>query len=101
MDIAVACTVIEFVDGIKRWDAFPLQGGELGNLVPEGIAAPLYEEAEKWIASTVDQLLLQLSRVDEGLIPKEEDPRLSHLGVVLEDCCLGAWDRGFSSHALS
>ena len=58
MDLAVACTVIEFVDGIKSWDAFPLLGGELGNLVPEGIATPLQEEAEKWVASTVDELLL-------------------------------------------
>ena len=63
-------------------------------------AASLQKEAEEWVASTVDQLLLYLSTVDKCLIPKEEYSHLSHRGGVLEDCC-GFGKGKFSSHALA
>ena len=87
MGIAVACTVVELVDGIECWDTFSLQGGELGNFMSQSIAASLQKEAEEGVASTVDQLLLYLGTIDKCLIPKEEYSHLSHLGDVLEKCC--------------
>lgn len=84
MGITVACTVIELVDGVERWDAFSLQGGELGDFMSQSIAASLQKEAEEWIASTVHQLLLYLGTIDECLIPKQEYSHLSHFGNVLE-----------------
>lgn len=86
MGIAAACPVVEFVDGAEGWDSCSLQGGELGNFMSQSIATSLDEEAEKWVASTVNQLLLYLSAIDKGLIPKKEDAHFNHLGVVLEDC---------------
>lgn len=74
----MACTVIELVNGIKCWDIFSLQWGELGDFMPESIAASLQKKAEERIASTVDQLLLYLYTIDQCLIPKQEYSHLSH-----------------------
>ena len=80
MDIAVGSPIVELVDGVEGGDAFPLQGGELGHLVSQSVAASLQQEAEEGVPSTLDQLLLHLGTVDQCLIPKEENPHLSHLG---------------------
>lgn len=84
MGIAVAGTVIELVDGIKGWDAFSLQGGEVGNFMSESIAASLQKEAEEGVASTLDQLLLYLGTIDQCLVPKQEHSHLRHPGGVQE-----------------
>ena len=94
MDIAAARSVIELVDGVERRDGFPLQGGELGNLSSQSIAAPLQKKAEERIRSTLHQLLLYLGTIDKCLIPKQEDSHLSHLGVVLERCGKGPQWKG-------
>ena len=98
MGIAVARSVIEFVDGVKRWDTLPLQGGELGDLLSQSIATSLYEETEEWVASTVDELLLYLSTIDQCLIPKEEYSHLCHLGGVQEDSWRRLGDGEFKSY---
>ena len=96
--ITATSTVIEFVDGIKCWDTLPLQRGELGNLMSQGITASLQEEAEEGIASSIDELLLYLSTSDKCLIPKEEYSQLCHLDGVLEDCGeREAWDGEFKA----
>ena len=83
MGIVVTCTVIELINGIECWDTFSLQGGELRNFMSQSIAASLQKEAEERVASTVNQLLLYLSTVDQCLIPKQEYSHLSHVEGVL------------------
>ena len=97
MGITAACTVIEFIDGIKSWNTVPLQGGELGNFMSQSIAASLKEKAQEGVASAIDQLLLYLSTIDKCLIPKEEYSHLCHLGGV-PGGFWEAWDQEFKSH---
>ncbi len=59
--------------------------------MPQSLATSLQEKTEERVPSTVDQLLLYLSTIDESLIPKEEYSQLSHLGGVRKNF-VGAWD---------
>ena len=91
MGVAVTGTVIELINGVESWDTSSLQRRELGNFMPQSVATSLQKEAKEGIASTLDQLLLDLGTVDECLIPKEIYSHLSHLGGALEGRhrCLG------------
>lgn len=63
----------------------------MGNLLSKGIAASLEQGAEKGVASTFEELCLQLSATDMRSVPKQEQTYLLHLGedrmVSARDCC--------------
>ena len=65
----------------------------------QSIAASLQKEAEEWVASTLDQLLLYLSTIDQCLISKEQYSHLRHLGGGLKDAT-GACDEKLESTRL-